>query len=140
MPNEAVPPADLWTVMAVIQRFRLDPVTMALEQLPEFGGMTVTDCRGFGRGRVASEAGAGDATATTDADGPRRRSTDSGLVDFTPKVRLEIAVAGRTTADAVVSTISRAAHTGRRGDGKVFAWPIARAVRVRTFEPDASAL
>lgn len=135
MPDHAAPRPDLWLVMAVIQEFRLDAVTRALEQLPGFGGMTVTDCRGFGRGKLQNEE--------DDAGTPGRpfsRARESGLVDFTRKVKLEVAVAGEHEADAVVETIGRAAHTGRPGDGKVFAWPIARAVRVRTFAIGEDAL
>lgn len=122
---------DLWMVVAIVQPFRLDAVTRALEELPAFGGMTVSECRGFGHGKTAAEL-----------DRPSR-SVDGGAADvpdFTPKVRLEIAVAGAERTERVVRTVVRAAHTGRRGDGKVFVWPLARAVRVRTFDVDARAL
>ena len=131
--------ADLWLVIAIIQPFKVDAVTLALESIPGFGGMTVSDCRGFGHGKVSDEGVEGG----TSEDGSRpdtvsARGTE--IVDFTAKVRLEIAVAGRERADRVVETIGRSAHTGRRGDGKIFALPLSVAVRVRTFDEGASAL
>lgn len=123
---------DLWMVVAIIQPFRLDEVTLALESIPDFGGMTVSECRGFGRGRVADKV-----RATEGGDGLR---VAAEVVDFTAKLRIDVAVAGRARADAVVDTIARAAHTGRRGDGKIFLWQLARALRVRTSEEDSQAL
>lgn len=121
--------ADLWMVQAVIQPFRLDAVSFALQEVPGFGGMTVSECRGYGRGKVYP-CGEGDA----------RKASNEGLIDFTPKVKVEVAVAGQATAEQVVEAIARAAHTGNRGDGKVLAWPLGRAVRVRTFDDGAPAL
>lgn len=124
---------ELWMIMAIIQPFKLDAVTLALEGLPGFGGMTVSDCRGFGRGKLGRE--------TDDPDRNRSRAGEgSDLVDFTAKVRLEVGVAGRDRADAVIDAIARAAHTGRKGDGKIVAWPVARALRIRTLEEGAQAL
>ncbi|KAB2969622.1 MAG: P-II family nitrogen regulator [Thermoanaerobaculia bacterium] len=126
------PDTDLWMVVAIIQPFRLDAVTLALEAIGGFGGMTVSDCRGFGRGKVAARLAGGP------RDGDRREGTD--VVDFKTKTRIDIAVAGRDQADLVVETVARAAHTGRLGDGKIFLFPLARAVRVRTSEEDERAL
>lgn len=123
-------------VLAVIQPFKLDAVTLALEELAGFGGMTVTECRGFGQEKLADLQEESERSASH----PRRRRNDTGLVDFTAKVKLEIATVGRVQADAIVDTIASAAHTGRRGDGKIFAWPITRAVRVRTLEEGSGAL
>ena len=130
--------SDLWMIHAMIQPFRLDTVTLALEQLPEFGGMTVLECRGFGRGRMDGERASMDDEAGLGATAARRDRTD--VVELTRKVKLEIAVAGRKAAELIVETIVRHAHTGRGGDGKVFALPISRAVRVRTYDTDARAL
>lgn len=127
---------DMWMVQAVIQPFKLDAVTLALEELAGFGGMTVTECRGFGQEKFADLEEESESSTSP----PKRRRTDTGLVDFTAKVKLEIATLGRLQADTIVETIANAAHTGRRGDGKIFAWPIARTVRVRTFEEGAAAL
>ena len=130
--------ADLWLVIAIIQPFRVDAVTLALENIPGFGGMTVSDCRGFGHGKVSDE-GAEDA-AEQSGSAARIGHRANEVLDFTPKVRLDIAVAGRERADRVVEAIGRSAHTGRRGDGKVFALPLNVAVRVRTFDEGRSAL
>lgn len=126
---------DLWMVEAMIQPFKLESVTMALAQLPGFVGLTATDCRGFGQGPFQpGRVGKPEKDEPTHAE---RRTIDIDVDDFAPKVKLEIAVTGRDRADAVVDSISRAAHTGRKGDGRIFMWPITRAVRVRTFESDA---
>lgn len=130
----------LWMVLAVIQPFKLDAVTLALEAIPGFPGMTVSPCRGFGREKLVDDARPGEGSAGEPGIRARRHHADLDVIDFTEKLKLEIAVAGRDRADAVIETITRTAHTGNRGDGKVFAWPIARAVRVRTFDEDASAL
>lgn len=124
---------DMWMIEAVIQPFKLDAVTLALEEIPAFRGMTVSDCRGFGQEKLA---GAHD--AAPGASPPHRHGAD--FIDFTTKLKLEIAVVGRAGADLVVGTIARTAHTGRRGDGKIVAWPLARVVRVRTLEEDVNAL
>lgn len=124
---------DLWMIQAVIQPFKLDAVSFALQQVPGFGGMTVSDCRGHGHGKLTpdqdADSGAGDA-----------KMKDTGLIDYTGKLRVDVAVSGRATADRVVEAIAQGAHTGRRGDGKVFLWPIARAVRVRTLDEGPSAI
>ena len=123
---------ELWMVMAVIQPFKLDSVTRALENVVGFAGMTVSDCRGFGREKL-------DSTGEREGEAQRYQS-DAGLIDFTSKVRLEIAVAGRTNADVVADALAQSAHTGRRGDGKVFLWQIASAIRIRTQQAGADAL
>lgn len=133
---------DLWMIEAMIQPFKLEPVIMALAQVPGFVGMTVTDCRGFGGARSPAHR-----EPITDAEPTGGGVTDGGgddvaidLDDFSAKVKVEIAVAGRARADAVADTIARTAHTSRKGDGRIFVWPIARAIRVRTFETNEKAL
>lgn len=118
---------DLWMILAIIQEFRLDTVMLSLERIPGFGGMTVSECRGFGQEHLHEARAPGEPHS-------------HGLVDFTRKVKLEVAVAGRDAADEVIDAIAGAAQTGRRGDGKIFAWPLARAVRVRTLETGRRAL
>lgn len=130
-------PDDMWMIEALIQPFKLESVTLALARVPGFGGMTVSDCRGFGRGKLAADAIATESGKTGES---RRGGSELGLVDYTDKTRIEVAVATRQTADAVVDAIAQSAHTGRPGDGKIFVWPISRAVRVRTFQADQGAL
>ena len=120
---------DLWMIQAVIQPFKLDQVTRALENLEGFSGMTVSPVRGFGQEKLE------DLVATTAAH--RRRET---LDDFTSKLRLDVVVAGRRLADDVTATIARIAHTGNRGDGKIFMWSLTRVLRVRTMQEGADAL
>lgn len=145
---------DLWMIMAVIQPFKLDAVTLALESLPGFGGMTVSDCRGFGHGkgideehgvsaeieRSTSRRGIHASGQGAQAESRHSTGASSAVTDFTRKVRLEVAVFGHNRATAVIEAIARAAHTGRAGDGKVFAWPLSHAVRVRTFAIGTDAL
>ncbi len=130
--DHAVNTSDLWMIEALIQPFRLDAVTLALEATSGFRGMTVTSCRGFGREKVEP--------ATRPGAAETHRSNAADVVDFTEKVKLEVAVHGQASAAAVIDAIARTAHTGRRGDGKIFAWPLARAVRIQTFEEGEAAL
>jgi len=110
-------------VKAIIQQFKLSSVTMALQEIPGFPGMTVSDCRGFGK-----EKG---------KEGPHRVVED--LIDYIPKVRIEIMI-NDEMVDLVVETIAKAAHTGNPGDGKVFVYDIEKALRIKTFEQGEEAL
>ena len=124
----------LWMVQAVFQPFRADEVLLALEEMPGVSGLTIVDCRGLG-GKKMLGTDQGETDTTTSASGD-----DSEVVDFTNKTLIEIVVAGREKADQVISAIMRSAHTGRRGDGKIFAWPLSRAVSIRTGEEQVKAL
>lgn len=104
-------------IMAVIQPFRLSRVTRALEEIPGFPGMTVTDVRGFGREKSTREEGA-----------PHRVIED--FVEYISKTRIEI-VARDEMVEPITATIAREAHTGNKGDGKVFIWSIESATRIR---------
>lgn len=126
------PSEDYWMVLAIIQPFRLDAVTLALEASPDFGGMTVSDCRGLSDTTALADPGRKDSDEQHERPF-RRRHSDSDTLDFTSKVRIEVAVRGRAHAERIVETIARSAHTGNRGDGKVLAWPLARVVTVRSF-------
>ncbi|HUA95170.1 MAG TPA: P-II family nitrogen regulator [Acidimicrobiales bacterium] len=108
-------------VVAVVKPFRLDEVKQALESRG-IRGMTVTEAQGFGRQRGHSEVYRG----------------AEYVVDFVPKVRLEIAVEDEQE-DEIVQTVVDAARTGSIGDGKVWVQPLDALVRVRTGErgPDA---
>jgi len=110
-------------VKAIIQQFKLSSVTRALQEIPGFPGMTVSDCRGFGK-----EKG---------KEGPHRVVED--LIDYIPKVRIEIMI-NDEMVDLVVETIAKAAHTGNPGDGKVFVYEIEKAVRIKTFQHGEEAL
>lgn len=104
-------------IIAFLRPDRLDAVTRGLEHIPHFPGMTVTDSRGFGRGKVEDRA----------AD------HRAELMDFTGTVRIEIVV-GDDGVDEVVRSIAEHAQTGRRDDGKVFVLPVERGLRIRTGE------
>ena len=118
------PEADMWMITAVIQPFKLDAVVLALQELDTPVGMTVSECRGFGRSVLASQPSiAGEST-----------------VDFAPKTKIEIALTGAESAAHVAKVIATAARTGRKGDGKVFVSALADAIRIRTSEVGNSAL
>ena len=118
---------DLWMVEAVIKPFKLDAVTRALEGVPGFSGMTVTDAAASARRRCARIALPWTPHDTRVRDGAMRGSLTS-----TRRHDIEVAVAGRTSPIAVAAAIARAARTGNIGDGRVFVWPIARAIRIET--------
>ena len=109
-------------VMAIIKPFKLDDVREALAEVG-VTGITVTEVKGFGRQKGHTELYRG----------------AEYVVDFLPKVKLEIAVTD-DQADAVTEAIVKAAGTGKIGDGKVFVYALERAVRIRTGELDADAV
>jgi nitrogen regulatory protein P-II 2 len=109
-------------IMAIIKPFKLDDVREALTPLG-VQGLTVSEVKGFGRQKGQTEIYRG----------------AEYHVSFLPKVKIEVAVAD-DLADAVVEAITRSAHTGKIGDGKIFVVDIERAVRIRTGEMDAEAL
>ena len=109
-------------IEAIIKPFMLDAVKEALEQLG-VSGMTVSDVKGYGRQKGHTEIYRG----------------AEYVVDFIPKVKIEIVVAS-DTADRVVEAIRESAHTGKIGDGKIFVMPIEDAIRVRTGEKGTEAL
>ncbi|MBI5187789.1 MAG: P-II family nitrogen regulator [Nitrospirae bacterium] len=110
-------------VKAIIQPFKLSAVTRALQEIPGFPGMTVSDCMGFGK-----EKG---------KEGPHRVVED--LIDYIPKVRIEIMLKNEMV-DTVVEAITKTAHTGNPGDGKVFVYDIEKAVRIKTLEHGEEAI
>jgi len=109
-------------VLAIIKPFKLDEVREALTQIG-VEGMTVTEAKGFGRQKGQTEIYRG----------------AEYTVSFLPKVKLEIVVAD-DRIEQVVETIQRTAHTGRIGDGKIFVYDVASAVRIRTGEANEQAL
>lgn len=110
-------------IVAFIQPFRLDAVTRALREIPEFPGASIAEIEGFGQAKsVAGE-----------------HSTAEDLLDYSSKVRLESVVRDDQVA-AVGEAIREAAHTGNRGDGKVFVLDVESATRIRTGETGDPAL
>jgi nitrogen regulatory protein PII len=103
-------------VEAIIKPFKMEEVKDALSDIG-IEGMTVTEVKGFGRQKGHTEIYRG----------------SEYTVDFLPKIKLEI-VLSDSQADAAVTAISRAAKTGKIGDGKIFVTSIEDAVRIRTDE------
>ena len=109
-------------VMAIIKPFKLDEVREALTSLG-LQGLTVSEVKGFGRQKGQTEIYRGAEYA----------------VSFLPKVKIEVAVTGDMT-EKVIEAIQKSANTGRIGDGKIFVFDLAYAVRIRTGETNAEAL
>ncbi len=109
-------------VEAIIKPFKLDDVKEALNEIG-IQGMTITEVKGYGRQKGHKEIYRG----------------AEYVVDFVPKIKIEIIVAKDRTKD-VVDTICKAANTGKIGDGKIFILPVDDVIRVRTGEKGADAL
>ena len=109
-------------VIAIIKPFKLDDVRDALSELG-VQGLTVTETKGFGRQKGHTELYRG----------------AEYIVDFIPKVKLEIAIADDKVED-VISSICKAAGTGKIGDGKIFVSTLEQVVRIRTGETGYEAL
>ncbi len=109
-------------IEAIIKPFKLDEVKEALHEIG-VQGLTVTEVKGFGRQKGHTELYRG----------------AEYVVDFLPKVKLEIVVPDHM-AETVVETIVNSAHTGRIGDGKIFVLPLEESVRIRTGERGDSAI
>ena len=109
-------------IEAIIKPFKLDEVKDALSEVG-VQGMTVTEVKGFGRTGGKKEVYRGSAY----------------VVDFVPKVKIEVVVTA-DMVDQVIEAITKAAQTGKIGDGKIFVLDVGRAVRIRTGEVDAAAL
>ncbi len=109
-------------IEAVIKPFKLDEVKNALNEIG-VQGMTVVEAKGFGRQKGHTELYRG----------------LEYVVDFLPKVKIEILAADELT-DTIVETIVNAARTGRIGDGKIFVTDLAEVVRIRTGERGEEAI
>jgi len=109
-------------IVAVIKPYKLDEVREALNEIG-VQGMTVTEVKGFGRQRGHTELYRG----------------AEYVVDFLPKIRLDVVV-DDDGVEGAIEAISRAAHTGKIGDGKLFIQPVEQAVRIRTGETGSEAL
>ena len=109
-------------ITAIIKPFKLDDVREALAEAG-IQGMTVSETRGFGRQKGHTELYRG----------------AEYVVDFLPKIKLEIAVASED-AERVIETITEIARSGRIGDGKIFVTELERVVRIRTGEVNESVI
>lgn len=109
-------------IEAIIKPFKLDDVREALADI-SITGMTVTEVKGFGRQKGHTELYRG----------------AEYMVDFLPKVKLEIVV-GDDLVERCVEAIIKTAQTGRIGDGKIFVFDVERVIRIRTGEEDEDAI
>lgn len=109
-------------ITAVIKPFKLDDVRNSLSEIG-VQGMTVTEVKGFGRQKGHTELYRG----------------AEYVIDFLPKVKLEL-VLGDDLVDQAVEAISKAAQTGKIGDGKIFITPCEEVVRIRTGETGVDAV
>ena len=109
-------------ITAIIKPFKLDDVREALSEIG-VQGITVTEVKGFGRQKGHTELYRG----------------AEYVVDFLPKVKLEVAV-DDDMADKVIESIRSSANTGKIGDGKIFVTEIEQAIRIRTSESGPEAL
>jgi nitrogen regulatory protein P-II 1 len=109
-------------IEAVIKPFKLDDVREALSEVG-ISGLTVTEVKGFGRQKGHTELYRG----------------AEYVVDFLPKIKIE-AVIPSNLLDTAIEAITKSAHTGKIGDGKIFISSVEQVVRIRTGETDEAAL
>ncbi len=109
-------------LVAIIKPFKLDDVREALSEI-QVQGLTVTEVKGFGRQKGHTELYRG----------------AEYVVDFLPKVKIEVALAD-DRVDAAVDAITKAANTGKIGDGKIFIMDLGQVIRIRTGETGVDAL
>ena len=109
-------------IEAIIKPFKLDEVREALSEIG-VSGLTVTEVKGFGRQKGHTELYRG----------------AEYVVDFLPKVKIEIVVPD-ASVDTAIDAIVKAARTGKIGDGKIFVMPVEQIVRIRTGETNESAI
>ena len=109
-------------IEAIIKPFKLDEVREALSDIG-VTGLTVTEVKGFGRQKGHTELYRG----------------AEYVVDFLPKVKIEMVVA-TSMADTAIDAIVKAARTGKIGDGKIFVSEVQQVIRIRTGETDEAAI
>ena len=109
-------------VKAIIKPFKLEEVKEALSEVG-IEGMTVTEVKGFGRQKGHTELYRG----------------AEYVVDFLPKVKIDVAIDDKDL-DRVIEAITKAANTGKIGDGKIFVVNLEQAIRIRTGETDTDAI
>jgi len=109
-------------VTAIIKPFKLDDVRASLSEVG-VQGITVSEVKGFGRQKGHTELYRG----------------AEYVVDFLPKVKIEIAI-GDDMVETVIEAITKAANSGKIGDGKIFVSPLEQVIRIRTGETGESAI
>jgi len=109
-------------ITAIIKPFKMDDVREALSEIG-IQGMTVIEVKGFGRQKGHTELYRG----------------AEYVIDFLPKLKIELAV-DNSQIEPVIEAITKAAHTGKIGDGKIFVAPLEQAIRIRTGEVGVDAL
>ncbi|MGK0250100.1 MAG: nitrogen regulatory protein P-II 2 [Oleispira sp.] len=109
-------------ITAVVKPFKLDDVREALSEIG-VQGITVTEVKGFGRQKGHTELYRG----------------AEYVVDFLPKVKIEVAVSDEQT-EQVIEAVTKAANTGKIGDGKIFVTSLEQIIRIRTGETGADAI
>jgi nitrogen regulatory protein P-II 2 len=109
-------------ITAIVKPFKLDDVREALSEIG-VQGITVTEVKGFGRQKGHTELYRG----------------AEYVVDFLPKVKIEVAVAA-AVVEQTIEAITKAANTGKIGDGKVFVSPLEQVIRIRTGETGEDAI
>ena len=110
-------------IEAIIKPFKLDDVKEALVEAG-IEGMTISEVKGYGRQQGHSELYRG----------------AEYVVEFIPKVKIELVVSSQEFADKAIEAIASAAKTGKIGDGKIFVSDISKTIRIRTDEEDEEAL
>ncbi len=109
-------------ICAIVKPFKLDDIREALSEI-NVQGITVSEVKGFGRQKGHTELYRG----------------AEYVVDFLPKVKIEVAVPDEEV-NLVIDTIIKAAHTGKIGDGKIFVMPLENVIRIRTGEVGEDAI
>ena len=109
-------------ITAIIKPFKLEEVRASLDML-SISGMTITEVKGFGRQKGHTELYRG----------------AEYVIDFLPKIKVEIAVSVDQLDDAI-DAITKSANTGKIGDGKIFVSSLDKVIRIRTAETDQDAI
>jgi nitrogen regulatory protein P-II 1 len=110
-------------IKAIIRPFKLLEVTEALQKIERLPGVTVSEIKGFGKGRAKNA----------------QDKTVYEMVELVPRVKLEVVVTDEMV-DEVINVIQKYSHTGNTGDGKIFVTEVANVVKIRTNEQGESAI
>jgi nitrogen regulatory protein P-II 1 len=110
-------------IKAIIRPFKLLEVTEALQKIERLPGVTVSEIKGFGKGRAKNA----------------QDKTVYEMVELVPRVKIEVVVTDEMV-DEVINVIQKYSHTGNTGDGKIFVTEVANVVKIRTNEQGESAI